>query len=305
MNILVINHDVAESSVIQNVLEQSRHKVTFVNNVDEALMVAKESLFRFIIADASEQEENVQEFIKTVRRTRDSAGHTYILLIVQKDQIGNMLSNPGVNADDCLSKPITPQNLKARVAVGVRILSLGDTLAQVHKQLENLAMYDNLTGLMNRQAFYKVSQGELERARRASEGVSVIAIDVDNFKAINQEYGHSVGDDVLKIVTQIIREKSRPYDCIGRWAGDQFTITLPGVVGADAEKIANRILTGVKSSGISLENGNELEVRLSAGIASAQNINAYAEVDTFMQVAVQALLNSKQAGDDEVCVVYI
>lgn len=305
MNILVINHDVAESTVIQHVLEQSRHKVTFVNNVDEALKATKESLFRFIIADASEQEENVQEFIKTVRRTRDSAGHTYILLIVQKDQIGNMLSNPGVNADDCLSKPITPQNLKARVAVGVRILSLGDTLAQVHKQLENLAMYDNLTGLMNRQAFYKVSQGELERARRASEGVSVIAIDVDNFKAINQEYGHSVGDDVLKIVTQIIREKSRPYDCIGRWAGDQFTITLPGVVGADAEKIANRILTGVKSSGISLENGNDLEVRLSAGIASTQNINAYAEVDTFMQVAVQALLNSKQAGGDEICVVYI
>jgi diguanylate cyclase (GGDEF)-like protein len=305
MDILVLHQDLSERPVIQQVLEQSRHVARFVETMDEALQAIRESAFRFIIVDATEQEPGFPDFIKTIRRAPSSRGHTYVLLLVKKDQNIDQFTNAGINADDYLGKPITPQNLKARVAIGVRILSMGDTLAQVNRQLENLAMYDNLTGLMNRQAFYNVSQGELERSRRKSEGLSVIALDVNNFKDINNAHGHSVGDDVLKVVAQIIREKSRPYDCIGRWAGDQFILILPGIVSADAEKIIKRILAGVKSSDISLANGDALEVKLSAGIASTQTINAYAEIDTFIQSAVQALLNSKQNGEDEICVVYI
>jgi len=182
---------------------------------------------------------------------------------------------------------------------------MGDTLAQAHDQLENLAMYDPLTGLMNRQAFYKVAQGEIERARRTSEGVSIISLDIENFKNINEEHGHSVGDEVLKIVAQIIREKSRPYDCIGRWGGDQFTLTLPGIVSTDAEKIVIRILAGVKSSEIRLTNGATLEVKLNAGIASTQTINAYAEIDSFIESAVQAMNNSIQNDEDGINVIII
>jgi diguanylate cyclase (GGDEF)-like protein len=210
-----------------------------------------------------------------------------------------------VGADDYLNKPVAPQELKARVSVGTRILSMGDTLMQARDQLDNLAMYDNLTGLMNRQAFYQVAQGELERARRVSQGVSVIALDVDNFKAINTEHGHGVGDNVLQIVARIIREKCRPYDCLGRWAGDQFTIVLPGIVSSDAEKITKRILSGVQASEVSLTSGPALEIKLSAGIASTQTINAYAEIDTFIQNAVLAMNNSKQSKDEEICVVFV
>lgn len=182
---------------------------------------------------------------------------------------------------------------------------MGDTLIQARNQLDHMAMYDNLTGLMNRQAFYKVAQGEVERARRTSEGVSVIALDVDNFRTINTEHGHSVGDNVLQVVAQIIREKCRPYDCIGRWAGDQFTIALPGIVSTDAEKIAKRILAGVQASEISITDGAPVEIKLSAGIASSQSLNAYAEIDTFIQSAVLAMSSSKQNADEEVSVVFI
>ena len=305
MNILVINNDLTERSVIQQVLEHNNHIVTFVKDVNEAQHANAESVFRFIIVDPNGQEQSIQDFIKNVRSIQKPAGHTYILLLVEKDHSGKLVTDLGINADDYLNKPVVPQELKARVAVGVRILSMGDTLSQAHKQLDNLAMYDYLTGLLNRQAFYKVAQGELERARRASDGVSVIALDVDNFKSINREYGHSVGDDVLKVLAQIIREKSRPYDCIGRWSGDQFTLALPSVMSTDAEKVVRRIFTGVKSSEISLANGTALEVRLTAGIASAQNINAYTEIDSFIQSAVQALNNSKQNEDDEICVVFV
>ena len=305
MYILVINSNLSERTLIQQVVEQSGHQSTFVETVEDALQITKERVFRFIIADAVEQEHNIQEFTKLLRRAPSSAGHTYLLLLAAEGQNESLLANLGSNADDYLCKPINLHDLRARVAVGIRILSLGDTLTQVNKKLENLAMYDNLTGLMNRQAFYNISQGELERARRTSEGISVIALDVDNFRDINREYGHSVGDDVLKVITQIIREKSRPYDCLGRWSGDQFLLTLPGIVSSDAEKIAMRILNGIRASGLTLSDGQEVKVKLSAGIASAQNINAYAEVDNYIQNAIQALNNSKQSDTDEVCMVYI
>jgi two-component system cell cycle response regulator len=305
MDILVMSNDLMERSVIQQVLEHSDHKVTFVETVKEAWKAITENGLRFVIVDASEQEQGVHQLIQHVRSNPGLFGHTYILLLLNKGQNGTLVASLGVGADDYMNKPVAPQELKARVSVGVRILSMGDTLTEARNQLENLAMYDNLTGLMNRQALYKVAQGELERARRASQGVSVIALDVDNFKAINAEYGHAVGDSVLQVVAQIIREKCRPYDCLGRWAGDQFTIVLPGTVSSDAEKITKRILSSVQASEVSLADGQALEIKLSAGIASTQTINAYAEIDTFIQSAVLAMSNSKQNADEEVSVVFV
>jgi two-component system cell cycle response regulator len=305
MDILVMSNDLMERSVIQQVLEHSDHKVTFVETVKEAWKAITENGLRFVIVDASEQEQGVYQLIQHVRSNPGLFGHTYILLLLKKGQNGTLVASLGVGADDYMNKPVAPQELKARVSVGARILSMGDTLMQARNQLENLAMYDNLTGLMNRQALYKVAQGELERARRASQGVSVIALDVDNFKAINAQYGHAVGDSVLQVVAQIIREKCRPYDCLGRWAGDQFTIVLPGTVSSDAEKITKRILSSVQASEVSLADGQALEIKLSAGIASTQTINAYAEIDTFIQSAVLAMSNSKQNADEEVSVVFV
>lgn len=305
MDILVMSNDLMERSVIQQVLEHSDHKVTLVETVKEAWKAITDIGLRFVIADASVQEQAVHQLIQHVRSNPSLFGHTYILLILNKGQNGTLVASLGVGADDYLNKPVAPQELKARVSVGVRILSMGDTLTEARNQLENLAMYDNLTGLMNRQALYKVAQGELERARRASEGISVIVMDVDNFKAINTEYGHAVGDSVLQIVAQIIREKCRPYDCLGRWAGDQFTIVLPSVVSSDAEKITKRILSGVQASEVSLADGQALEIKLSSGIASTQTINSYAEIDTFIQSAVQAMSNSKQNANEEISIVYV
>jgi diguanylate cyclase (GGDEF)-like protein len=305
MNILVISNDLMERSVIQQVLDHSNHKVTFVDNAKEAWTLIKDDGVRFVIADASAQEQSIHQLIQHVRSNPSLFGHTYILLLLNKGQNGSLVASLGVGADDYLNKPVAPQELKARVSVGVRILTMGDTLNKARNQLDNMAMYDDLTGLLNRQAFYRVAQGELERARRTSEGVSVIAFDVDNFKSIVTKHGDGVGNNVLQVVAQIIREKSRPYDCIGRWDGDQFTIALPSVVSSDAEKITKRILDGVRVSEISITDGPPLEIRLSAGIASAQSLNAYAEIDSFIQSAVLAMSSSKQNKDEDVSVVFV
>ena len=305
MKILVISENSKEITTMQQVLAQGDHKVTFVEETEKAWKLIADNEFRFVIADASEQEQSVHKLVQKIRSDPNITGHIYVLVLLNQGQSEDFVPNTGTGADDYLSKPISPRNLKTRVSVGVRILSMSDTLSQAHEQLENLAMYDNLTGLMNRQAFYKVSRGELDRARRDSQGTSVIAIEIDNINAINDEHGHIIGDEVLQIVAHIIREKCRPYDCIGRWGGAQFAMTLPGFVSTDAEKIVNRILSGVQAKEISLESGDTLEISLNFGIASSQKIDANAEIDPFIQSAILAMNNSKLNDKDNMSVVFI
>jgi diguanylate cyclase (GGDEF)-like protein len=189
--------------------------------------------------------------------------------------------------------------------VGERILAMGDHLSQARDQLENLALYDTLTGLMNHTAFYKVAQGELERARRTSSPLSLIAIDIDHFKGLNEAHGVQTGDEVLKEVAAAIREKSRPYDCLGRWTGDEFMIALPGVIGPDAEKVADRIIKGIQTLSIAAGDDTELKVEVSAGIASASHISAATEVEPLIQQARQAMARAKEAGGNQIYLTYV
>ena len=305
MDILVVNAEMLTQSVIQQVFKHGGNKVAFQQSFQDAWQLLVDNGYRMVIVDATSSPQAVQHFIKQVHENRERLGKIYILLLINKGQTGNLIENLDTSVDDYLSVPVIPHELKARVAAGERLLAMNAELMRAREQMENLAMYDSLTGLMNRQAFYKVAEGELERARRIAQGLTVIAIDVNNFKAVNQKHGVAIGDEVLQIVAQIIREKCRPYDCIGRWENDKFMIALPGVISTDAEKIVTRIVAGVQSTHISLVDGGTLQLRLSAGIATAMNINAYVEVDAFLQNALQAMLNSKQEGEEQVVVNYL
>ena len=142
MDILVISNDLMERSVIQQVLVHSNHNVTLAENATDAWKFISDNGIRFVIADASTREQAVHQFIQRVRSNPGLFGHTYILLLLNKGQNGDLVATLGVGADDYLNKPIAPQELKARVSVGVRILTMGDTLTQARSQLDNLAMYD-------------------------------------------------------------------------------------------------------------------------------------------------------------------
>ena len=127
----------------------------------------------------------------------------------------------------------------------------------------------------------------------------MISLDLDNFKDLNSIYGIAAGGEALKAVASTIRERSRPYDCIGRWTGDEFLVALPGVIGEDAEKIAERIIKGVLSSEIIFE-GQPLTVGLSAGIASILQIHASTEIQPVIEQARQARARAREMGGNQV-----
>ena len=294
MKVLVLVNGTEERSLIQNALEKGGHRMVLAGSAQEALGLIEAEQIRLVILDNDATNIPAEGFIQSVRASRLPV---YFLALVSGDTYPE-------HSDDSLRRPFTVVELQTRINIGFRFLSLGESLSQAHSQIENLAMFDGLTGLFNRKAFYLTTQGELERARRASAALSVIALDIDNFKALNETHGAEVGDEVLKATAQTIREKSRPYDCLGRWSGDEFLIALPGVIGTDAEKIADRIIKGIRSVQIKSKSGM-LGIEVSAGIASISTISAATEVDPLIQQALQAMMRAKESGDNQVNLTYL
>ncbi len=300
MKILILVPDPKERSAIQRVLERNGHVFTPIETSEQAWPLLQSGESQFLIADWDSTDLRPLQFIPRARAAR-FVHPIYVFVITSKSQDD---ASP-FGADDVLTRPYTALEFNNRVSIGERILSLASNLANARDQLENLAMFDELTGLMNRAAFYRQSTGELERARRASVPLSLIAFDIDNFKLINDAHGQEAGDEVLRIVAQTVRERSRPYDCIGRWSGDEFVIMLPGVIGTDAEKIADRVIAGIRSSRIEIGHEPTLNVKVSAGIASASRISASTEVEPLIEHARQAMSRAKETGGNQVYLAYV
>lgn len=301
MNILVLENDPHELAALLKPLDGNKHVVQPINSSEEAWQYIRGGQVRFMIADWDNSDLNRTQFIPRVR-AMNLPEPFYILLITSKNPDEDLVPN---GMDDVLQRPFRSVDLRNRVAIAERIISLTSHLAMARDQLENSAVFDSLTGFMNRAAFMRQATGELERSRRASMPLSLIALNVDNFKAINRSFGNEMGDNVLKVLATSIREKSRPYDCIGRWTGDEFVLALPGVIGADAEKVADRIILGVRGTRIEVPGEPPLNVKISAGIASISRITISTEIEPVIQQARQAVARAKEAGGNQVFLVYL
>jgi two-component system cell cycle response regulator len=303
MKILVLNQDLLERTVIQQVLQQNGHEIMPAENSESAMLLLQQGDIRFVIADRVNTDIDEKQFIKGIRDAKPPY-YIYILLLTATVQETDV-TVPRSGADDYLQKPIVPIELKSRVQIGERVLNLGDSLLEAKDTLERVAMYDTLTGVLNQKAFLSYSRGELERARRGQAPFSLIALDIDDFKTTNDKYGENIGNDVLNVIAQAIREKSRPYDCVGRYEADMFLITLPGVIGQDAEKIADRILKGILNTNITLLDGREIKVGISAGVVSCTRITASTEMDALMEHAREAVAHAKREGGNQSHVVFV
>lgn len=303
MKILVLGKDLAERTVIQQVVQQNGHEIVSAESSEAAMQLLQEGDIRFVIADRVTTDMDKTQLIKNIRGANPPY-YIYILTLAAKVNESEILTLPG-GADDQLLKPIVPTELKSRVRLGERILGLGDHLTKARNTLERIAMFDTLTSTLNQKAFLRFSGGELERARRGQMPLSMIALDIDEFTTINEKYGENIGNDVLAVIAKAIREKSRPYDGVGRYEADMFLIILPGVIGQDAEKIADRIIKGILNTSITLLDGRELKVSVSGGIASTMRITASTEIDSLIRQAMEAAAHAKRDGGNQWHMVFV
>jgi len=163
--------------------------------------------------------------------------------------------------------------------------------------LLNLANFDTLTKLYNRQALAKKLHQEIQRAKRYNQPVSILLIDIDDFKNVNDTYGHFVGDFVLKNLAKILKESLREVDIVGRWGGEEFLTILPNTYLEEAVSIADRIKIEV-SNHVFEVNGLKIRTTLSVGV-STFGIHG-SSLDEILQAADISLYKAKRSGKNAV-----
>nr|WP_240964772.1 MULTISPECIES: GGDEF domain-containing protein [unclassified Acidovorax] len=132
-----------------------------------------------------------------------------------------------------------------------------------------LSLRDPLTGLANRRHFYSVLEREIDRVTRSGEAALLLMLDIDNFKRVNDTYGHLAGDTVLQSVAQTLSSCVRPMDTLARYGGEEFAVVLPACQGSFGRVIAERIRRAVADTSVRINAHTELQVTVSVGGAFA------------------------------------
>lgn len=172
-------------------------------------------------------------------------------------------------------------------------------LQETMERLSYQTDHDPLTGLANRRAFDRVLDIEIERARRAHSAMSLAVIDLDNFKTVNDTYGHSKGDEVLVAFARKVFKTTRRYDLAARLGGEEFALILSGAGLIKAKRALNRLLEEFRSETFQDSNGDTFSVTCSAGLTCYKG-TVDVDVKQLLDFADEALYQAKAEGKDQV-----
>ncbi len=295
MRILIADDSQTSRRLLKVHLMTKGHEVVEAEDGLAAWEAWRRERFRMVITDWMMPKLAGPELIQRIR-SEHQQGYTYTIIVTALDEKSHVVEGLEAGADDYLSKPFYSEELMARVAIGERILQLEDHLHEARQQMEFLAMHDSLTGLLNRRAIQEHAEAELKRAARASSLVSVLLIDLDHFKSVNDCYGHAVGDQALRMFAEILLECIRSYDQAGRWGGEEFLCVLPGTTLNDARVVAERVRVAVADATLPLPEGSDLKMTVSIGVACASGASGMIVLDKLIQAADSAMYRAKDEG---------
>jgi diguanylate cyclase (GGDEF)-like protein len=177
---------------------------------------------------------------------------------------------------------------------------VGGRIEDNQQRLEQLAIIDALTGLYNRRMYYSILSSEITRARRHGRSVSVLIVDVDHFKRVNDNYGHIIGDQVLQKLAVLLKATVRAENSVCRYGGEEFAIIVPEHPAESAREIAERLRVVVEQATFASDKNHDLKITISIGVAAFPEMANSAEALT--NAADTALYAAKEGGRNRVAV---
>jgi two-component system cell cycle response regulator len=276
----------------------AEHEVDVETNPQEALFHAAEGPYDLVMVSLSLQDYDALRLcsqLRSLERTRNLP----VLLIAEPEDNAKVLRGLEIGANDYLLRPIDKNELLARVRTQVRKKRYGERLRDNVQLSIEMAVTDGLTGLHNRRYMETHLAGLLEQAAARGKPLSVLVLDIDYFKAVNDGYGHDVGDDVLREFAARVRKSIRGIDLACRYGGEEFVIVMPetdiGVAAMVAERLRRRIAGEPFAIGRA---GQVLDVTISIGLATLAGLEDNATA--LLKRADQALYRAKRDGRNRV-----
>jgi diguanylate cyclase (GGDEF)-like protein len=284
--ILVVEDHPDQRDLQALILRREGYRSITASNGVEALKALREEQVHIVLSDVMMPKMDGFEMIKNIRGDA-SLKNIYIIMITARVQEGDRVRGLDLGADDYITKPFSFSELLARVRTGARVV-------QYQQHLEHQTQIDSLTGLYNRRAFEKRFTEEIERTLRHGHPLSLLMVDLDNFKIINDTHGHQAGDAALVRISEILRKEMRKSDFLSRFGGEEFVLILPESDQEDATRAAERIVSEVRSAVFST-NSAQFSLTVSVGVSST-SIHPYGNAGEMIGDADRALYSAKYNG---------
>jgi len=273
VRILIAEDETVSRRVLKMTLESWGHEVIEARDGAVALQILQnDSPPKLAILDLSMPEMDGIKVCNQVRQN-SSATPTYIILLTANTRKELIVTGLEAGADDYVTKPFDTDELHARVKVGMRMVDLQMSLAQrvaelelAQESLRNLSLTDDLTGLYNRRGFFALAKQQLSSARREGRHASLVYIDMDGLKRLNDTHGHEIGSRVIQEVGDILRETFRSSDLIARIGGDEFVVFETSNDQIDEGTDVQRLQDNVTRH--NAQQVRDYEISLSIGVAS-------------------------------------
>jgi diguanylate cyclase (GGDEF)-like protein len=256
-----------------------------------------ESKADLVICDVEMPRMDGFKFLQLVGSRPELLGLPIIMLTGKLDS-NSKIRGLEQGASDYLTKPFDAGELVARVKVQMKIRSLQDELKKANEQLKRLTNIDHLTNLFNRRYLAEILDSEFVRARRNNEYLTLVMVDIDYFKKVNDTYGHQNGDVVLAAVAKLAQRQLRAYDSAARYGGEEFVLVIPSSSLSGGVLVAERLRQAVLETSFPPPM-EDLTVTVSAGVATYPS-PLVDSIDSLFRQADEALYRAKQNGRNRV-----
>ena len=312
LRLLIVNDDATTREHLDQVLDGAGYTVLTTSHGGEALEKAMEFRPQLVVIDWSGGETAALQFCRALRSAAVGRG-VYVVMLSSVTDEDRVVEAYDAGIDDYEMKPINAKVLLARLRAGERVVRLqhevesdredvrrfAAELAMSNRRLEEAALLDPLTGIPNRRYAMDRIQQEWAAAERGSRPLACMLIDVDHFKSVNDNYGHDVGDLVLKRVADVLKHTARTHDVVCRIGGEEFLMICPDSDAQAAAQCAERLRQAVGATRMQVGKVS-LQVTISLGVAAMGPAMRGPEV--MVKAADQAVYAAKQAGRNRSCI---
>ena len=279
-------------------LTEAGHRIRRVTHSAEALELGREPGLDLIMVSLSLAGEDGLRLCSQFR-SQEETRHIPILLILDENDLVRLAKGLDIGVTDYLIRPIDHNELLARTRTQVRRRRYHDKLHQMLDNSVSLAYTDALTGIYNRRYMDAHLDRKILEIADTQKPVSVMMLDIDHFKLVNDTYGHASGDEVLKAMAQRISGGIRDFDLLARYGGEEFVVIMPSTPADISVIVAERLCRIIEGAPFEIT-GNQTPIIITASIGVATTTDPTETAEALMRRADTALYQAKNGGRNQV-----